>query len=147
LLLCSAGNPEVVASGIEYSEVRQAPRAVLKVLLQRPSCRYDPVALGSDVIYLEHQFHAIRRPSLRGEGRTCSPGSPDVHRAPPQRNVRVRIATLILGNAEPEDPRVEVDDDIQILRKNLKPQRHVHPRMFAHPSRTAMGATRQSCPA
>jgi hypothetical protein len=111
-----------------------APRAVLKVLLQGPSCRYDPVALGSDVIYLKHQFHANRWPPLRGDRRASSQDGTDMHRTPAQCNVRVRIATLILGKAEPEDPRVKVNDDIQILRKNLKPQRHVHPRMFAHPS-------------
>jgi hypothetical protein len=66
-----------------------------------------------------------------------------MHRIPPQCNVRVRIAALILGNAEPEDPCIEVNDDIQILRKDLKPQRHVHPRMFAHPSQAAMDATQQ----
>ena len=104
MLLCSAGNPQVVASGIEDSEILQAPWAVLKVLLQGPSRRYDPVALGSDVIYLKHQFHTDRRPPLRADRGTSPPGGPDMHRTPPQCNVRVRIATLISGNAEPEDP-------------------------------------------
>jgi hypothetical protein len=49
-----AGDAQVVASGVEDPEVGQAPWAIPKILFQRPSCGHDPVALSSDVIYLEH---------------------------------------------------------------------------------------------
>ena len=52
--MCSASDAQVVASRIEDPKVSQAPRAILKILLQGPSCRYDPFALSSDVIYLKH---------------------------------------------------------------------------------------------
>ena len=99
-----------------------------EVLFQWPSCCYHPVALSRDVVYLKYhlkyQLHAIGRPPF-GRGRRKWPLSrPDMDRTTPQCDVRVLIAALIFRDAEAKNPGVKINDDIEILRKDLKPQRH-----------------------
>ena len=103
----------------------------------------DPVALSCDVVYLKYQFHANGRPPfcegrrkwpLCGSRRKWPLSRPDVDRTTPQCDVRMLIAALIFRDGETQNPGVKINDDIEILRKDLKPQRHGHLRMVAHPS-------------
>ena len=139
----SIGDPQEVTGRIEDPEVCQAPWPVPEILVQWPSCCYDPVALSRDVVYLKYQFHANGRPPFCG-GRRKWPfcggrgkwllSRPDVDRTTPQCDVGMLIAALIFRDGEAQNPGVKVNDDIEILRKDLKPQRHGHLRMVAHPS-------------
>ena len=140
LSLCPAGDPKVVPSGIEDPEVPQPPGAVLEILAERPSCRYDPITLTDDIVHLKHQFDSCGRQPRRAGIRNCPPGGPDAHSAALQRYIRSRIIALILGDAEAQYPRVEVNGGIQIGRKDLTPQRHLHHRMVAYPSGSRQSA-------
>ena len=125
-LWCPVGDPQKVAGRIEDPEVCQAPCAVLEIFFQWPSCCYDPVALSRNVVYLQYQFHADGRPPA-GRGRRKWPRSgPDMDRTTRQRDIRIPPAALIFCDAEAQDPSVKVNDDIEILREDLTPQRHDH---------------------
>lgn len=131
---CAIGDPQEVTGRIEDPEVCQAPWPVPEILVQWPSCCYDPVALSRDVVYLKYQFHANGRPPFCGGRRRWLLSRPDVDRTTRQCDVRMLIAALIFRDAEAQNPGVKINDDIEILRKDLKPQRHGHLRMVAHPS-------------
>ena len=81
-----------------------------------------------------HQFRSCGRQPCRTSARNCPLGCPDSHLAPLHRHIGARIIALILGHAEAQHPRVEVNGSIQVRRKDLKPQRHLHERIVTYPS-------------
>ncbi len=135
---CPVCDPEVVTGGIENPEVLQAPRTVLEILAERPSGRYHPVAFTGDIVNFKYQFRSCRRqPRHMDAACKCPSGRPDADTAAHQRYIRARIAALILHDGEAEHPCIEVNGGVQVVRKDLKPQRHLHHRMLAHPSSSA----------
>ena len=130
----TAGDPQEVAGWIKDPKICQTPSAALKVVFQGPSGRHDLVTLRPDVIDLKHQLHAGGRlpPSRCGRKRPLR--GPDVNLAAPQRDIRILIAALVLRDTETQNPGIEVNDDIKIVRKNLTPQRHIHLKIIARPS-------------
>ena len=60
-------DPEEVPSRIQDPEIRQAPRAVLEILPERPPRRDNPIALTGHIVDLENQLYPGRRQS-RGAG-------------------------------------------------------------------------------
>ena len=127
------GDPKVVPSGIDDPEVRQAPRAILEILLKRPPSRCDQVTFTSDIVNLEHQLNAPRRQPRRAGGRDGPSWRSHPHGAPLHRDVRARVTALILRHAEAQYPGVKVDGRIKVGRKDLKSQRHLHPLIVADP--------------
>src|SRR6185369_17590325 len=112
---------------VENPEIPQAPRAVTQILGDRPSCRCDLIALGHDIVDFEHQFHPGRRPP-RGAGirHHRPPGGSDTHTAPLQRDVWAGLVTPISDQAETQDAQIEIDGGVEIIRKDLEPQCHLH---------------------
>jgi hypothetical protein len=85
-----------------------------------------PVALSKDIVNLEHQLDPGRRQPGGANIWNYPPGGSDTHVVPLKRDIRVRLAALIGGEAEMQDTRVEVNDDVKIVRENLEPQCHPH---------------------
>ena len=129
-----SSDPEEVPSWIQDPEIRQAPRAVLEILLERPPRRGNPIALTGHIVDLENQLYPGRRQS-RGAGiRNYPSDGSDAYAAPLQRNIRIRLVAPIFRKTEAENPRVEVHGDVKVVRKDLKPQCHLHHWMVAYRS-------------
>jgi hypothetical protein len=120
-------DPQVISGRVENPEIPQAPRAVTEILDDRPSRRCDLVALGRDIVDFEYQFHPGRRqPRDAGIWHHRPPGGSDAHTAPLQRDVWAGLVTPIGDQAETQDAQIEIDGGVEIIRKDLEPQCHLH---------------------
>ena len=118
----------------DVRDLRMSTRVEVIEAIPRPSCRHDLIAFSGDMVDLKHQFRSCGRQPCRTSARNCPLGCPDSHLAPLHRHIGARIIALILGHAEAQHPRVEVNGSIQVRRKDLKPQRHLHERIVTYPS-------------
>ena len=113
--------------------------------MERPPRRDNPIALTGHIADLENQLYPGRR-QPRGAGiRNYPPDGSDAYAAPPQRNIRIRLAAPIYRKTEAEDPRAEVHGDVKVVRKDLKPQCHLHHWRMAYRNGQAARRWPESC--
>ena len=142
LLPSPAGDPEVIPSGIDDSEIRQAPGPILEILLKRPPCRHHQFAFTGDIVNLEHELNTCGWQPRREGVRNGPPRCPHPYHATLHRYVRVRVMALILCHSKAQYPSVKVDGRIKVGRKDLTPQCHLHLRIVAQPALSASAADR-----
>ena len=91
-------------------------------------------AVSAVVATAANQLYPGRRQS-RGAGiRNYPSDGSDACAAPLQRNVRIRLVAPVFRKTEAENARVEVHGDVKVVRKDLKPQCHLHHWMVAYQS-------------